>query len=343
MTESRFFPTLYKRCLKKGLLEKGAAAIQTEIDKMGISAVVEKKGNLSSFDIDGYLIRHENSTAFFPLRQKANRTNYGVKYHRTIFLDVDVVVPPYVAMGYLSNFAARIKDAATPQEKDKIAEEMLRQAYNDPTALAEMCVGIYKKDPCIAPFYGNIIQAIEAHYFGLCSASILTLIPCIEGIIRNLAAMVDLNISDRIDARNFLHALTKIQKNYINNVELNGIVWTPNELRTVEYFDEFHELIQMIESIRFFIKYALYRHTSDYERTSQLNRHGIVHGLLSDFNSTTNFYRLIVLINSLSVASIVAGRAASLFHPAPTEESRLLAMHFCACQAIQFQSAYSKN
>lgn len=340
VTQDRFFPDLYKRCQKSGLLKKGAEAIRVEIAKMGVVASVEATKMLSFLDLEGYRVQRGDTAAFFPLTTEISdaRKNTVVARMRKNFLEVDVVIPPYIQMGYLSGYAACIEKSSGPNEKESFAAEMLQGLYSVPSTLAELCVGIYQKDPCIAPFYDSIVEAIEAHYLGLRRASVLTLIPCVEGIIRNLAEMVNMNINDKIDAGSFLKTLTKVQKNYINNVELRGINWVPNELREVAFFDGFHELIQMVETIRIFVEHAMYKHTAGYDKSSQLNRHGIVHGLLSEFHSETNFYRLIVLINGLSVASVVAGRRASLFHPAPNVEARQLTHHFRSCQSSSIKT-----
>ncbi|MYM37466.1 hypothetical protein GTP38_24375 [Duganella sp. FT94W] len=332
MTHDRFFPNLYKRCLKSGLLEQGADAIQSEIDKMGVTASVEAIKMLSFLNLEGYRIQLGDTAAFFPRTVVISeaKKNTIVARMRKNFLEVDVVLPPYVAMGYLSGYAARIEKSSSQKEKESFIAEMLKELYGEPLNLADLCVS-YKLDPCIAPFYDNIVEAIDAHFLGLRRASVLTLIPCIEGVIRNLAEKVGRNIRDRIDAPSFLDVLARVQKHYIKNVELPGIAWVPSELETVAFFDHFHELLQMVESIRVFVEHAMYKHTSDYDRSSQLNRHGIVHGLLSDYHTETNFYRLIVLLNGLSVASIVAGHEASLFHPEPTDEARKLASHFKSC------------
>jgi hypothetical protein len=338
--QDRFLPDLYKRCRKAGLLERGVDAIRTVINEMGATATVEEKKMLSFLNVDGYLIRHASQTAFFPreIDMEATKKYSGIARSRRNFLEIDVVLPPYVAMGYLSSYGARIEKASSLAEKEGLATEMLHGLYSSPSNLADLCLGVYQQDPCIAPFYDSIVEAIEAHYLGLPRAAVLTLIPCVEGIIRNLAKMVGKSIDHRIDAGSFLDTLTRIQKHYINKVELRDIEWVPNELREVEFYDGFHELIQMVQSIRVFVEHAMYRCTADYEKSSQLNRHGIVHGLLSDYNTETNFYRLIVLINGLSVASIVAGRNASLFHPEPTEEARQLALHFESCKLTSFKT-----
>ena len=333
MNQDRFFPDLYKRCLKSGLLKQGAEAIQTEIEKMGVAASVEAINMLSFLKLDGYRVQCGDTAAFLPRTIKISdaKKNTIVARMRKNFLEVDIVIPPYVAMGFLSRYAAGIEKSSSTDGKEALAAEMLKELYGAPTHVAELCIGIYKEDPCISPFYDSIVEAMEAHFIGLRRASVLTLIPCVEGIIRKLAEKVGRDIQDRIDAPSFLDVLGRVQKHYINNVELRGIAWVPCELRTVAFFDDFHELLQMVESIRVFVEHAMYKHTADYNRSSQLNRHGIVHGLLSNYNTETNFYRLIVLLNGLSVASIVAGHNASLFHPEPTEEARRLALHFASC------------
>lgn len=232
VSQDRFFPDLYKRCLKAGLLKQGAAAIQAEIDKMGVAASIEVINMLSFLDLKGYCVQRGDTAAFFPCTVEISevKKNTLVARIRNNFLEVDVVIPPYVSMGYLSRYATRIEKSSRQKEKETCIAEMLKELYGNLLNLADLCVG-YRRDPCIAPFYDNIVEAIEAHFLGLRRASVLTLIPHIEGVIRNLAEKAGRNIRDRIDVPSFLDVLGRVQKHYIKNVELRGIDRVPSELK----------------------------------------------------------------------------------------------------------------
>ncbi len=59
-----------------------------------------------------------------------------------------------------------------------------------------------------------------------------------------------------------------------------------------------------------------------------LNRHKIVHGLIYNFGSQTDYLRLITLLNSLSVISILAGDPGHSLFPPITPESKALDIYF---------------
>jgi hypothetical protein len=76
----------------------------------------------------------------------------------------------------------------------------------------------------------------------------------------------------------------------------------------------------------------MYQNTDEYGGSTGLNRHGIIHGLISGFDTPTNYLRLITLLNSLCIASMIAGDTGSFFHPPETVESKKLARNFGKCQ-----------
>jgi len=230
-----------------------------------------------------------------------------------------MVLPPYYQMGFLLPTAGAIEKASSSADREALASELLKNMYSV-SAIADLCLGVFKKKKAMAAFYSYIVESVEAHVLGMHRAAILALIPCIEGIIRNIGTDIGKTIPNEINKKDFLSVLAEVQKRDIRGA-FQGYDWVPDELMSIQIFDRFHERVQMLESIKFFIDCSLYMDTRHYENTTGLNRHGIVHGFITDFASEANYLRLFTLLSALSVVCILTGDDGSLFFPVSTPES----------------------
>jgi len=317
-------------------LKSGVEAINSCISGMVDGTVLVKEITITSFQkIEGYKITINNQTAFFPKSLEAIKFNVSLDRLRVAFLDVDLVIPPYFQVVYLNNFVAALDKCTDIKEREMVANVYLLNMYTE-DSIASFCTEVYKKKKVIAPYYDCIIESIKAYCLGLYKSAIISLIPCVEGIIRNIGKQIGLGVSDMISKESFLNILEKVQLRDIQDI-FKGYDWLPVEEINIELFDKFHERIQMIESVKFFIKNSMYQHTKIYLKLTQLNRHGIIHGLITDFDNATNYLRLINLVNSLSVVSIIAGDPGSSFHPEFTEEAQRLSWCFQKYKQLNFQ------
>jgi len=181
----------------------------------------------------------------------------------------------------------------------------------------------------ILPFYNHILESIQAYYAGLYKAAIITLIPCIEGVIRNIGGYVGKPSQDIINRKEILDILKKVEIQEIRNNFLNDYDWFPED-EVISLLDNFDERIQMIESLRYFIEKSMYHDTrsENYSPSSNiLNRHEIIHGLIVDFDSPINYLKLIVLLNALATISIIAGDPGRCSLPIINPEAKVLESH----------------
>lgn len=332
------FIKLYERCYQQHALANGQETVRGCISGLVTAPFAVEEQKIQSFkDIHGYRVTLNGESAFFPRCLKEIDGQNGLARMRLAFLQVDLVLPPYYQMGLLSTSAAQIDLLTSAEEKEKFAHDLLTNMYSE-DSIASLCLEVFKHKKAISPFYDYIVESVKAYYLGLYRAAIITLMPCIEGIIRNIGDQVDIPIRDEISKVSFLKVLTMVQKRDIRSGVYAGYDWVPDEAMDIGLFDGFHERVQMIESIKFFIEHSLYEHTSQYKKETRLNRHGIVHGIISDFHSQANYLRLLTMINALSVASIIAGDPGSLFHPDITPEAAALGEYLKKCKLFSFKT-----
>jgi hypothetical protein len=89
----------------------------------------------------------------------------------------------------------------------------------------------------------------------------------------------------------------------------------------------YEERLLMLETLRDFFSERLLKSTSTYAGLDQLNRHGILRGIFDQYGGTTNFFRLITLLDLLCF-SMVLVHGGSCFAPDHTPESKKLAEHY---------------
>jgi hypothetical protein len=242
-------------------------------------------------------------------------------------------------MGKLQTLAECIQKSTGRFQMDALS--LVLNEFYDTFSIAIFCTEIYSLNPSIKPFYTNILEATECYFLGKNKASILTLIPTIEGIIRNLGKLIGFTIENEVGISHLIKVLKKIQEFDIKHNIFTEYNWFPKLEMNVDYFDKFHERIQLIGSVIYYLEQSLYVSTKHYNKTSKLNRHGVVHAFIAEYDDPTNFLRLITLINALALANnIVIG--GSPMHPPASPSSQNLEKHFKECINRAASISYNK-
>jgi hypothetical protein len=327
------FSELYRSCNRRGVLKKSAEDVQAHLAGLTASTVLVERCNVvKGFrTIEGFRVTIDGKVAAFPRSLQDYRGESGVTRMRRDFLRVDLVVPAYVSFQYLSQAAAAIEKLGDNDDLEQYASLVLEGMFGA-NRVADLCLGVYKTNNAVAPYFDHVVESVKAHFLGLNRAAINTLIPCVEGIIRNIGAQLGDTFAGDVSREYLLKTLRSVQDCYIRKCVYAGFDWVPAAALEPRRLDNFDEPVQIIESVRYFIEQSLYVHTDRYSKRTGLNRPGIAHALISHYDTPANFYRLLALINALSVASIFAGHAASLLGPSPSVESRALAEEFKACK-----------
>ncbi len=313
---------VYHQYKEASSIEKGQEILLSHFD----NASIEKIKFVNFFGIiKGHRITLNGERKFFPKfsegKQKENEITHQI---RSIFLEVNLIIPTYIPIQSLRLIASIILDLSDT-EKEKFLNDYLRSIYSE-DFMASFCIHVYTKK-LMESFRDHIIESIEAYYLGNYKTAIITLIPCIEGLIGNIGKKVGLSVARDLRKTDILSILSLVQSQYIKS-ELKEYTWYPEDI--IGYFDKFDERIQIIESMKFFIKNRMYQDTrneNDME-LSKLNRHGIIHGFIKDFDNPCNYLRLIVFINALANVSVIAGDPGVCFFPKPTESEIKLAARF---------------
>lgn len=241
-----------------------------------------------------------------------------IQHWAQTFDSVDWLVPPFLQNQFISKCAAEIS-AAAEADKSTVFRSIGESIY-DENHLAVMFVGLYRKTMHVKDFDQQILEAIEASFFGLDHAAVATLITVIEGTIRKLA------VSQGRDVGSGTSKLVTELTLLIEKEEAS-----PNR---------FEERIVMWTSLRDFFREKLLKNMNTYAGADEFNRHGILHGIFDKYGDKSNFYRCITILELLcfTMAFFYGG---SCFAPEPSIQSIKLEQYFGSLRssAAKAQSA----
>jgi len=200
------FQKLYRKCLRQSVLGKSSDELQLFL---GNYLIVNDYTVNSSTLIRGYSIQSENCRGFFPKQAVSElSTASGLTYVRKQFRKVDFIIPPFMKRDNLDCFCEKIK---TSNDLEKLAFEYFSVFYNK--SLLENChIEIYRKCIDFKDYDTQIQEAIEAYHFGLHHVAITALLPCIEGILRNIGLKVGIDCADHITKNQLVSILEKTKK-----------------------------------------------------------------------------------------------------------------------------------
>lgn len=233
------------------------------------------------------------------------------------FGQVDLPVPAYVNSETLGKIARDIETATSPEGRLEAMRRNLASIYTKEN-LAKMLLARYSTVMHVQDFLPQIGDAFKAHFSGLRYASIVTLLTVIEGVVRKMAIRASRDVGQ--GTRKLLIEFDQIVEREKNSSNPYG------------------ERIAMLEGLRDFIRNNLLKKTDDYTGLDELNRHGIDHGIYSEYGDENNFYRMVTILNLVCISvGLMEGRC-SFFAPEPTLESRKLAAYYADLQAVSEKS-----
>jgi len=313
------FRKLYRDLLKKNSLnnlEETSSIIKSTYSH----AKVEKIKVGRFLDIEGYKVIIGKRTAFFPIGKLRNLKNSklnGLSFLRNEFFKIGIVLPTLI-----SNSDQEILLKTLSENKDNnINEKIITDFFKGTLGLPELLTSTYSTNKHISKYIEILEESLKAYYLGLFKVAVISLLPCIEGVIRDLGVK-----ASSVSSKELIGNLIKLQRYYIKHYIFNSCNYVPPDFLDIKFHDTYDECIQVIESLRWFLEKSLYQHTNAFNESHSLNRHSILHALKSESNYGTesNFFRLINILNSLYFCSVFSGENGSLFHPSHTTQSEKL-------------------
>lgn len=222
------------------------------------------------------------------------------------FRQVDWLIPAWLTMGFLSQFAKAIETTA-PAARPELLRRTLTLVYG-PDHLAPMYLDRYSRILHVRDFSRPIDEAIKAYFSGYKLVAVTALIPVVEGIVRKMAIRQNRDVG--LGTRKLIAEFDALVERERNSPNCYG------------------ERLVMLECLRDFMRDRFLIKTADYDGLDEFNRHGILHGIYDKFGEEINFFRLITLLDLLCFAIGLIEGGVSCFAPSPTPQSAALAAHY---------------
>lgn len=230
---------------------------------------------------------------------------------KAVLRSVNWFWPAYMTRGYVHALIKKLEAHPEGPERTSVFEAELKPMYSA-GHLAAMLLDRYAHVPMVAPFRSHIGQAIEAAFLGLYHSAVATLIPTIEGIVREHATQGGRDLGNA--------GRPKLA------VELTELVNVERQKHPGCFASE--ERVEMIEMFGEFLKDSLYMHTANFTGGRELNRHGAVHGIYRDYGSAANFYVLMSVLDLLTFILTFRTSGISMLAPEITAEARQLGTYY---------------
>lgn len=321
------FAYIYKQCKRKNILG--------DLDELSIFLneeyeIVTTDVTIGRFSkIKGYKVVYGNSTAFFP-NENELKPSGGLSLIRDKLEKYGVIIPQFVGMEDIEKLISLLEEK---EKKDDVIIDFFRRHLSIP----ELLVSLYVKNDYISKYIFDIFEAVKSHFLGLNKMAVVGLIPCVEGILREIGYKNFGVKSDVVSKRQLLEGLSSFETEYIKKYVFGDFDWYPSGTFRLEYFKGRDELIDCVESLRSYIDNVLYKNTKGLVDLNSLNRHAIVHGFnsMSSYEHPSNFFRLINIINSLVILTGYIDQRVSSFHPISTEESKKVSVYLHSLNVLR--------
>lgn len=286
--------TAYKFCCRNSYIkDKKIDKIKEILIKNGISNTVinEIEVDFAFKKFEAVEIKYNNEIVLFPIKKELEIDSIF-----DTFISLGCMIPCHIQRGSLKEVSNYISNSKN-EDKNKLLEHFFREIYTI-EFISELFIDNYKKMEFIKNYSEIILESIKAFCLGLSHIAIMSLIPVIEGIIRDINYDLTKNKTDKIDKELFLSTIKIILCNYKKSI-FNNWSWVPDEFFDNKYLEKFEERVQILISFEFFIKKHLYENTDKFSGYGKLNRHGIIHGLFKGYNEEINFFKLLTTLNGL--------------------------------------------
>ena len=213
--------------------------------------------------------------------------------------------PAYLQRGFVQELA-----------EDEDFDTLLAEGYS-PLHLATMWNQGFRSLAIFDRFIDIIFEALEAYALKLHSAAVTTIVPVVEGTLRTLQNRLDFageNTTDRL-----YHVRRAVAQNAVNG--LYPADWIPVEFRCYDYLRQVDEFVWVVDVYVNFLRDELFEHTDDFDRESQLNRNGILHGLFDKYGTGTNFLMLHSMLEMHAFITNMTGESQFLLFPDSSKKS----------------------
>lgn len=279
-------------------------------------------------NIDCFKIKCSLGLAFFPI-YTINMKEFNSWGLREISIKknwecIDWFIPPYISNGHISSVLSRTFSLCNVYKERALDE--FEYALPSLYTIPDMCVFVEQvatESDVLSSHANTLRESILSFYTGYQSSATASLIPIVESALEKL---VD---NQRVSGKHLKDRIEGLINNAINRVCLSSIyngVWVDEQYTRQDTICRLDDRALMFRIFGDWLKNSFFVNTKRYDKRSGLNRNIFSHGLSLVWQRTTNFHRLIGVLNAIVFLEyyLIPNSKIGLFYPEMNEQSNSL-------------------
>jgi len=313
----------------KGIFAQGDEVVCAALrEEFGIDCNARREDLFHGAAIRGYALDVTGVQSFIPIDREA--PTGGISWVIDEYAGWDLLPPPYVGLSALIDIKKQLI-YRKPVDPTPMLTSVLSKVFAT-DQLSRYQVEMYEKFAVFRGFEKITDQCIKAFELGLNSIAIIGLIPVLEGVLRKIGELEMDDFQGNTSKDEFLKLIDHLST--LLSRQAYAYYDVPSFMRLPKFIGAFHEQIQLLNAFRAYFQTRLYENTARIVGPIDLNRHSVLHGLVTDFDKPINFYRLIIAINFLGGTSYLLGHTESSVELPATALSKKRAQTYARYKAM---------
>lgn len=237
---------------------------------------------------------------------------------------IDWFIPPYIRMGHISKTMERVFSYYNISQERALDE--FEHAIPTLYTIPDMCVFVEQVAPnsvVLSKHVNTLRESVLSFYTGYKSAATASLIPIVESALQQLVDNQGIRgkyIKDRIE-----ELINKVI-NRIGYFSIPHKTWINEQYKTPDIICKLDDRALMFRVFGNWLQNSFFSNSNNYDKRSGLNRNIFSHGLSLVWQRSTNFHRLIGVLNSLVFLEyyLIPENKLGMFYPEINDQSQSL-------------------
>ncbi|MCE4056335.1 hypothetical protein [Pseudomonas sp. Au-Pse12] len=276
-------------------------------------------------EVDGFLVEGMGESAFLPARSVSymNARRGRVTGCQERALTKKIPLPLFIGEGEL---VSKIHEIS--RSNDAAADDWLVEIFT-PAIASVYLLRYFEKSHALGPYLQIIYESLEAYFIELDHVAIMSLLPVIEGGLRNVQELTlghsDANVKTAEFASRLGDMIVKHGENCAKSILIYPGSSGPSDVQ-INFFTHVNPQCDVMNAFRIFFKEVLYRPSNS--ASDGFNRHLILHLLKNDFASPANYVRVFLLLSHITFCERLNNSSIPMLWPGSDNDSIRVAKYF---------------
>lgn len=270
-----------------------------------VDSIVDVKYGMN-FQIEAYLIYTQQGRALFPKCNSIdidgidNERNFWLDYEK-FWIEMDWFFPVYYSINKLDELLKLVHInrngyKGIPSERlQHDFEHALPMIYSIPLMVQNISEK-FENSKILAKHVPLLKESILSFYSGYAVSATAALIPIVED---SLKRILELEAIERSTITDKVNTCIDLAVEKCKFKDALSVDWIPSEFEEKDFLKISNSRIFLLETFRSWLLNSFYACDDQYNKVSGFNRHHFAHGLSNVWQNSTNFFRMMGVLNQL--------------------------------------------